>query len=123
VTPWDLILVLIGLAGLMGLFTGTAHTRRRKRKGGPGVVRAAVEGAELQQEDWIARGIVGTARGELAKRFGPPVVASGGDYWIADTWYYPVDQGRKTGLAIKFRENVANEVEFIHGPETSSPSK
>lgn len=80
------------------------------------MVRAAMEGAEAQQEGRIARGIVGTARGELAKRFGPPVVASGGDFWNAETWYYPVDQSRRTGIAIRFREHVADEVEFIRGP-------
>lgn len=107
---WKWVLVLLGLAALGGYVVGQQRGRRIERRRDP------LRRREEEQERWIARGIVGTGRGELAKRFGPPVTASGGDFWQAETWYYPVDREHHTGLAIRFNQHVAEDVEFIRPP-------
>lgn len=131
-----LLITLIGLVAFLGYWAGqrpspsppapasssSRPTRPSRRRRDPEVAPVPPSSTdyaldqEAQQEHWIARGIVGTSRGELAKRFGPPVVASAGDYWQADTWYYPVDHSRRTGLAVRFQDHIAHEVEFIRPP-------
>lgn len=115
-------LALLTLSGLLGYLAASLRARRRAGKS-PVVPHTAGLQDSGPHESSIASGIVGTARGELIKRFGPPVAASSGDYWQAITWYYPVDQSRHTGLAITFDEHVAREVEFIRPPAREAISK
>lgn len=60
--------------------------------------------------------ILGASRHQLASRFGPPVIASAGDYSMADVWYYPLDESRRSAIAIEFQNDTARHVEVITSP-------
>ena len=70
----------------------------------------------------LREAIVGSAKGAVVRVFGPPRTAMLGrgmrtmSIWRADTWYYPLDQARKSVLAIRFEGNVARDVEQIGVP-------
>ena len=71
----------------------------------------------------LKRAIMGSTRDMVASIFGPPPAATSRgpgapvrDYWHATTWYYPLDRQKRTAVAISFRGDRAELVEFIAGP-------
>jgi outer membrane protein assembly factor BamE (lipoprotein component of BamABCDE complex) len=71
--------------------------------------------------------ILGNTRGAVAAIFGPPHATVDAptpkDYWHANTWYYPLDLQRRTAVAIRFSNNIADHVDFIAGPQSLSNRK
>jgi hypothetical protein len=101
-------------AAVLGLLAMSSGVRRRVHRAGGAAGRSLAE---------LKKAIVGNSRGAVAAVFGPPRAMLGNksvkelrDYWNADTWYYPLDPGRRVAVAIRFRGNMADGVEFIAGP-------
>ena len=71
----------------------------------------------------IRTALLGRHRKQIAKALGnPPAVWAGFDsqprsLWEATTWYYPHDPVQRRGIAIRFENDRARKVEFIHGPQ------
>jgi hypothetical protein len=66
--------------------------------------------------------ILGRNRAQIAKALGnPPAVWAGAgaprSFWQAMTWYYPYDDARQQAIAIRFENDRAHGVEFIHAPQ------
>jgi hypothetical protein len=68
----------------------------------------------------IQRELSGHTKGQVAQKWGPPPaaamqgpVANGSTYWVADTWYYPLDSRRRTAVAVVFSEDRVVGVERI----------
>ncbi|HZZ44133.1 MAG TPA: hypothetical protein VFE58_14445 [Tepidisphaeraceae bacterium] len=68
--------------------------------------------------------ILGADKQMVQAVFGPPKAAAGlpiippagrQAYWEASTWYYPVHPIRRTALAIRFQDGVAQKVDFVQG--------
>jgi hypothetical protein len=58
--------------------------------------------------------IMGNTRDAVAATLGPPRALA------RDIWYYPLDHRRRTALAIRFHDNIAERVDFIAGPAPQS---
>jgi hypothetical protein len=68
----------------------------------------------------IQRALPGSTRRQVASTLGPPPAAAmkgadggGSTYWIADTWYYPLDPGRHMAVAVMFDGDRVVGVERI----------
>jgi hypothetical protein len=71
----------------------------------------------------LAEAIVGHHRDAVASVLGPPRIATFvgsaqavADYRRADVWYYPVPRAGRVGMAIRFRDENATDVEFFDAP-------
>ena len=77
----------------------------------------------------LRQAIIGNDKETIAAVFGPPRTAmhrgagaraasgaAGEQYLVADTWYYPYDQARRTAVVIEFEHDVARRAEFIESP-------
>jgi hypothetical protein len=73
--------------------------------------------------------ILGRSKASVASRFGPPrtaVVSSAthtagqSAFWRGDTWYYAVDPGTRTAMAVRFDRDVAVAVEFFEAPDAET---
>jgi len=79
----------------------------------------------------LKRAILGSNKHTIADVFGPPP-ASGvtnkmpvpgqPHYWYATTWYYPLDPGQQSAVAIEFNQGVATKVDVIRPPGKRSSS-
>ena len=121
-------LAFVALAGqssigqwLRGFFSWRdpiARDRLRRR------VHGGVPPARLRQA------LLGRSKASVASHIGPPRTAvmkhAGGGatgqtgFWRADTWYYAVDSASRTAMAVTFRNDIAQAVEFFEAPTTQT---
>jgi hypothetical protein len=106
-----LALGLIAVLALVGEGTASARARRAlKRRGGLGGLRSAVIGSPMHA--------VLSVFGPPPTTTAPPRNAIGGRpaYLQAEVWYYPLDPRRRRAMAVRFRDGLAHDVEFIRSP-------
>ncbi len=107
-------ITLFAIAAAVGAFVFLTKPAKRS-------FRSAKKSLSMAQQSLpkLRNAILGNSRGSVAAIFGPPhatVAPAAKDYWHADTWYYPLDAHRRTAVAIRFADNVAEHVDFIAGP-------
>lgn len=66
--------------------------------------------------------LLGRGKSAIAAAFGAPRTAGGsragsGNFWNADTWYYPIDSISRTAMSVRFESGIAREVEFFDAPQ------
>jgi hypothetical protein len=76
----------------------------------------------------LRQAILGTNKHTVAEVLGPPPAAGvvgkttaqgQAHYWYAGTWYYPLDPGESSAIAIEFVEGVATKVDVIRPPQNT----
>jgi hypothetical protein len=116
---------LFALAAIVGGIALWAKAGRKSLRGAKQSMSTARQSLLAAQQSLpkLRNAIIGNSRGAVAAIFGPPhaTVASTAhlpakEYWHADTWYYPLDVQRRTAVAIRFSNNLAEHVDFIAGP-------
>lgn len=129
---------LAGLAlagGLAAMLVGLSRPMRawlRGFLGGWPRPRSIAPQALLQlglSPEMLRRSMVGRGKSAIAAVLGVPRTAAvsagriaGGtkaSFWSADTWYYAVDARTQTAMAVRFRGDIAREVEFFQTPALS----
>ena len=81
-----------------------------------------------ERERSLHDAILGSTRHMIVATFGPPRTWLGSQrggapapgpssYWNATTWYYAFDSVTRSAMAIRFDDDRAAEVEFIHVPQ------
>ena len=102
-------------SSLRALFHHLLHPSTRSRRPilGPGSFAS------------LRHAILGTSKQSISEVFGPPPTASLATasapsiypgYLAADTWYYPLDPTDRSGMAIRFSNNVALKIDLIKMP-------
>ena len=75
----------------------------------------------------LRQAILGTNKHTVAEALGPPPAAGvagklpapgQAHYWYAGTWYYPLDPGVQSAIAIEFAEGIATKVDVIRPPKS-----
>lgn len=74
----------------------------------------------------LRRAVVGVDRSAVLRLFGPPGATHGpggavrspgrAEYLSADVWFYPLDDARRSAMAVRFREGQAGDAEFLAEP-------
>ena len=104
-----------------------AGPRRAKRVPSRSTVRRPVPPTPEEALPLLADAIIGNTKAAVASVFGPPRSAalrgvvksggtSGGGYWHATTWYYPMPRNELLAMAIEFDDDAARRVEFFRAP-------
>ena len=104
-----------------------AGTRRAKRVASRAPGRSPVPPTPEEALPLLADAIIGNTKAAVASVFGPPRSAalrgvvksggtSGGGYWHATTWYYPMPRNDLLAMAIEFDDDAARRVEFFRAP-------
>ena len=125
-------LAAAGLAG--GVAAGAVATSLAKKLlgGGPksrpktwvdDLGRAAIHPTTLLA---LKRALLGLSRKDILKLLGPPAAAgspfaavrppSPRDCEAADTWYYPLDDEKKSAMALRFKAGRAADATFLRDP-------
>ena len=104
-----------------------AGQRRAKRVASRSPARQPVPPTPEEALPLLADAIIGNTKAAVASVFGPPRSAalrgvvksggtSGGGYWHATTWYYPMPRNDLLAMAIEFDDDAARRVEFFRAP-------
>ena len=104
-----------------------AGPRRAKRVPSRASGKSPVPPTPEEALPLLADAIIGNTKAAVASVFGPPRSAalrgvvksggtSGGGFWHATTWYYPMPRNDLLAMAIEFDDDAARRVEFFRAP-------
>ena len=114
--------------GLLSTFVGAALSRRRATdfplRLTVGQRRRRRPTARERSFARLRWALMGNTKQAIATVFGlpqtavaaGPIVGNTDPVYQADTWYYPLDHGRHTAIAIEFNRNEVARVEFLGLP-------